>query len=266
MLLLLRKWVVVSGILGATFFSFTQAVLANNDGGNEKKTVIFNISKQGYPPFMLPGDTENQPSGIIYEILKKILSKQGLSVETISIPKNREQRYFELGYVDAHATAVEWIDQPQNYVFSDPILEIRNVVFSRADAPLQFQQLENLIGKKLITRLGFLYPPLTTLFETGKIGRQDTTSNLSMLKMVLGGRGDGAIMNDAVGAWIIKENQLSGQFVASYNSITNYGYRIMFSKEWEFLITAFNQELNQMKQTGEIEEICARYGYAMPMN
>ena len=225
--------------------------------------IAFNMTNRGYPPFMIHGKGNQPPGGIMYDVLQTILSKHGIEVKTLAIPKKRELLNFRLGKLDAHATAVEWVASPDDFIFTDPILKIRNVLYSKASAPVHFSNTDDLVGMKAISRLGFIYPPLTEYFADGRITRQDVNNELSMLKMILSDRGDFAIVNDAVGAWLVRQYKLHDKFAISEKNITNFDFRIMFTKKWKPLVRKFNQELAIMKKNGDLLRIFKRYGYVL---
>ncbi len=225
----------------------------------ETKIITFNMTARGYPPFMINKTESNAPGGIMYDVFSHILNKLGYLVRTTQIPKKREIEYLESGEMDAHAMAKEFIANHDDFEFTAPIFKVRNVVFSRVDAPVQYTKTEDLIGKRAITRLGFVYPPLTDLFNNKSIERINTISEKSMLRMVMYKRGDFTILNDLVGRWMIRVNGWEDKFVISKGEVTNYDYRIMFTKKWKPLVTKFNQELELMKKDGSLEAIISKY-------
>lgn len=241
-----RLWVTILFLIGS------ENLLA------DEGVIVFNMPEGGYPPFMI-NKKNTQPSGIIYDVLQLILSKQGYVIKTISVPKKRELEFFKTGKLDAHAMIRELVDEPSQYVFSDPVLKIRNVLFTTVGNPITFNKIDDLIGKRAITHLGYKYPTLERYFEEGLIERHDTVNESAMLGMTLLKRADFAIMNDYVGAWIIKQKQWSGKFQVSKNDISTYDYRIMFSKKWNSLVLKFNKELALLKENGSLEKIIEKY-------
>lgn len=229
----------------------------------ETKVITFNMTARGYPPFMINQTETSAHGGIMYDVFSHILNKLGYLVRTAQIPKKRELEFLESGEMDAHAMAKEFMVNPDEFEFTDPIFKVRNLVFSRADAPVKYTKANDLIGKRAITRLGFVYPPLTDLFNNNSIERINTISEKSMLRMVMYKRGDFTIINDLVGRWIIRVNGWEENFVISSDEITNYDYRIMFTKKWSKLIPRFNRELALMKSSGAIDRIIAKYIMAL---
>ena len=238
---------------------FVCSFAAAQDINSSHKIITFNMTYDGYPPFMICNKAEQTSGGIMYEIFTRIMGKLGYSVRTVHVPKKREREYFTAGKLEAHSMAKEWVENPEDYVFSAPILKVRNLIFSNVIKPVDFNKVQDLIGKRAIANLGFVYPPLTKLFDKGDIERVDTIGEKAMLRMILLGRGDFAIVNEHVGKWLIRENSWQNKFVISEKDITNYDYRIMFAKKFEKIVPLFNKELKKMKEEGELNEIISRY-------
>ena len=55
----------------------------------DDRVIVFNMTEGGFPPFMI-NKKNMPPSGIIYDVLQLILSKQAYVIKTISVPKKRE--------------------------------------------------------------------------------------------------------------------------------------------------------------------------------
>ena len=240
----------------SVFFTFPSFA---EDKGHSSKVITFNMTYYGYPPFMICNKDEKTSCGIMYEVFTNIMGKLGYSVRTAHVPKKREIEFFTAGKIDAHPMAKEWVENPEDYVFSDPVLKARNLIFSNAKQPVKYSNINDLLGKRAITNLGFVYPPLTKLFEKGAIKRIDAIGEKAMMQMLIYQRGDFAIVNEHVGKWLIKENNWQSKFSISEKNITDYDFRIMFAKKFEEIIPLFNHELQIMKDNGDIEEIISRY-------
>lgn len=237
---------------------------AADDTVTNPQTVIFNITTNGYPPFLIPAVEGRETSGIMYDVLCDIMRRRNIAVSTIGAPKNRELRYIEQGKLDVYVTAREWVSNPEDYVFTDPVLYARDVALSKKSSPLRFNSAEDLIGKKLIAHLGFVYPHLSPYFDSGRIERIDAINGMSMLKMVLSGRADAAIMNDVVGNWMIRRLGIEDQLELSDTAFSEIGYRFLFTKGKAGLAEFMNRQLEQMRKSGALNAIFQRYGYNPP--
>lgn len=226
----------------------------------EQKSIKFNVTPNGYPPYLIV-DEQGRASGIMYEVLQEIAIELGYSVEPKRIPRKRVNQMILGTELDATSRAVEWTKQPERFVFTDEVVAVRDVVFSPQASPLQFSQPKDLFGKSVFAYLGFSYPALEPHLSDGTIDRIDAKSNLVMLQRMLRRpeRFAGALMNESVGLWIIKQQGMKGKFVVSNKAIGEVSYRLMFGKQWAGFVKQFNQRLQHMKSDGRLANILSRY-------
>lgn len=224
-----------------------------------EETIVMNGTESGYPPYIIKNENATE-TGIMIDVLRHIANKHDYKIVTKSIPKKRISQHIKLGTIDANATAKKWVVDPQNYAFTDVIIDMRDVLFSLKESSANYQVAKDLIGKKLSTHLGYRYPSLNDQIKNQQTARVDEYSELLMLKSVLSKRTDVAIANEVVGNWIInKHPKLQNKFEVSAKSFGSVGYRIMFQKKWQGFVNEFNKELAVMKQNGELESIVQKY-------
>ncbi len=221
--------------------------------------ILFNVTQAGFPPYLIK--KEGFPvKGIMFEVLQVISEKHGYSVRPKEIPKNRVTMQIKSGQLDAGAIAKEWVVTPDDYEFTDVIIEVRDVLFSLKGNPIKFGSLEDLFGKKLGTHLGYHYPILAPYFKNKSIKRVDSLTERTMLEMTLHRRTDASVINELVGRWIIKSNpNWRNVYKISKNSVGGYGYRFIFGKKWKNFVGKFNGELSLMKKNGELDRIISKY-------
>jgi polar amino acid transport system substrate-binding protein len=223
------------------------------------QTLKFNISKTGYPPYTINNPNE-AVSGIFMEVLQRIAGTQGHEIEVISLPRKRVTNMMLNEDVDLTLAAVEWIRNADDFVFTDGILNSRDVLFSLRKAPLLFDRVEDLYGSSLSTHLGYYYPFLDSAFDSGKIIRRDALSFESMLKLTFSKRTDAVVINRDVGLWMIKNNpEFQGKFLSSNKAINTFKLRLMFNKKWQPFVNTFNEQLALMRESGELREIVISY-------
>ena len=224
-----------------------------------EETIIMNGTESGYPPYIIKNENAAE-TGIMIDVLRHIANKHDYKIVIKSIPKKRISQHIKLGTIDANATAKKWVADPHNYIFTDVIIDMRDVLFSLKESSSDFQVAKDLIGKRISTHLGYRYPLLNEQIKSQHIVRVDEYSELLMLKSVISKRTDAAIANEVVGNWIInKHPKLQNKFEVSAKSFGSVGYRIMFQKKWLGFVNEFNKELAVMKKNGELESIVQRY-------
>ncbi|MFT5706619.1 MAG: polar amino acid transport system substrate-binding protein [Oceanospirillaceae bacterium] len=224
-----------------------------------KPYIKLNIAHNGYPPFMMLSES-GKASGIMVDVLQSIVDKKGYELKIYQYPRRRILKSIDSKIIDTYPIAKEWIEHSENYLFSDEVLNMRDVLFSPIKSPVQFDNINNLIGKCLGVHLGFRYPTLKPYFESNRITKITSPSDLSMLEMTLLKRNDASVINELVGLWYIKTKpNFQDKFVRSSTAIDNASYRFIFSKDRKPFVDIFNEELKLMFDSGEVAAIIAKY-------
>jgi polar amino acid transport system substrate-binding protein len=225
------------------------------------KPLHLGVPPHGWPPYIIVQN--DQISGIALDIVKKIGAQRGIEMKIRYYPEKRAHRMVEIGEIDAWFDAKEWTANPQRYLWTDPMVESEDRLICRKASPVVFNQVEDLFGKTIGTHLGYYYPRLETHFEQGRIVRSDTRGEAAMLKMLLLGRTDAAIVNQLVALWVTKRDSHMHQadFSFSKEVIDCAGYRVMFTREneWAAFIDFFNTDLAAMKRDGRLDRIIFQY-------
>ncbi|MBE0486468.1 ABC transporter substrate-binding protein [Marinobacter sp.] len=221
-------------------------------------TFRFNISPNGYPPYLIVD--EREPAGIMWDVVKLIVPRLGYDLEVQKIPRKRVDQLLEEGYLDGTPRAIEWTDEPERFVFTDAVVNVEEVFFFAKDSNLDYHYPSDLFGKTVVTHLGYLYPVMEPYFNNNKIKRFDVPRDRDMFRFLLhGDRFDTALADRLVGQWIIKKEGLADHFRTSEASISEYGFRVMLRPEWSEFADAFNVELNAIRENGELDAILANY-------
>lgn len=229
-----------------------------NGNTDQFRVFHFNISPNGYPPYLIVDG--NEPSGIMWDVVATICQRLGYGVKPEQIPRKRVDQMLLEGYIDGTPRAREWVENPERFLFTDPVVDIEEVFFVPGSTPFSYSSPEDLISKTIVTHLGYRYPPLEPYFEDGKIRRFDVSRDRDMFTFVLHGeRFDAAVADKLVGKWILRNEGLQKQFSITSESISNYGFRLMLRKDWQAFANDFNAELARMKANGELDAILANY-------
>lgn len=224
----------------------------------EAKVFRFNVAPNGYPPYLISDD--DQTGGIMWTVVEKISRRLGYQVETHKIPHKRVDQLLKDGLIDGTARAREWAPRAQEFVFTDPVVNVEEVVFFPIGSPHQFEVIEDLFSLTLVTHLGYHYPPLRPHFESGQIGRFDVSRDQDLFVYVLEGEGlDATVADRLVGRWILANEGMEDKFRASDATLSDVGFRVMLRPGWESFAEAFNRELATMLENGEIDAILEAY-------
>ncbi|WP_152207158.1 substrate-binding periplasmic protein [Marinobacter changyiensis] len=218
-----------------------------------------NVSPNGYPPYIIIED-DDQYSGIVWEVVKTVSERLNYKVQPKKIPRKRVDSMLLDGHIDGTPRAIEWTDNPDKYVFTDPVVRIREVFFTRKGEEFRYQQPSDLDSLTVVTHLGYRYPELAEIFESGKAKRFDVSQDRDLLSFLLNAdHFHTAIADLSVGQWIIRENGWQDAFSYTENGISDFGFRLMLRKDWAGFAKDFNGELAQIRESGELDQILDRY-------
>ncbi|MFN2359659.1 MAG: substrate-binding periplasmic protein [Marinobacter sp.] len=241
------------------FGAGTDTLASENHGSKQTERVVrLNVSPNGYPPYLI-SENGNQ-SGIMWDVVTEIAARLDYQVMPEKIPRKRVDQMLAEGYIDATTRAKEWTDNPDEFAFTDPVVDIEEVLFVPKDSDLKFEVPEDLFSRTLVTHLGYHYPALQPHFKSGKIRRFDVSRDKDMFNYVLHGDDmDAAVADRLVGKWILLRENLQTKFRSTPAALSKYGFRLMFRKDWEDFAEDFNRELEAMRENGELDEILSNY-------
>ncbi|WP_298446849.1 transporter substrate-binding domain-containing protein [uncultured Marinobacter sp.] len=233
------------------------ALAINTAFASDAKVFRFNISPNGYPPYMIVD--QDAPSGIMWDVVSLITERLGYELVAKKIPRKRVDQMLLDSYIDGTSRAIEWTQNPEDFLFTEPVVDVQEVFFAPKSTGETYHSPEDLFSKTVVTHLGYIYPVLEPHFESGAIKRFDVPKEIDMFKFLLhGDRFDVAVMDLLVGKWMLKNEGLQDQIVSS-GSISSYGFRIMLRKESRQFAEKFNAELARIRKSGELAAILANY-------
>ncbi|WP_228276639.1 substrate-binding periplasmic protein [Marinobacter sp. JSM 1782161] len=252
---MLRVFLRSAFVLATLLIAHTPAAA---DTGNDH-VLKFNVSPAGYPPYIIVDD--KQVSGIVWDVITSVCERLDYRVEPHMIPRKRVDRMLLEGYIDATARAREWTAHPEHFVFSAPIVRVREVFFTVDGAPFDYQVPADLQGMTVLTHLGYRYPYLKEMFESGRAQRFDVPKDRDIFSYLLYGenRFDVAIADELVGHWLIRENGWKGRFNTSVNALTDFGLRLMVRPGIAGFADDFDRELEALRASGELDRIITSY-------
>jgi len=253
------SFAIASLILLFSSLSGTATLASDSNASQQGERVFrFNVSPNGYPPYLITKDNEH--SGIMWDVVSLITERLGYRVVAEKIPRKRVDQMLIDGYIDGTTRAREWTDNPEDFVFTDPVVNIEEVLFIPRESDLTFEVPEDLFARTLVTHLGYHYPVLEPHFESGQIKRFDVSRDRDMFRYVLHGEDlDAAVADQLVGKWILLNEGLQKEFRTTSTKLSEYGFRVMLRKDWAPFAESFNRELKKLRDNGTLEEILSNY-------
>ncbi len=225
------------------------------------KVIRLSISPLGHPPYTFP-EPLPQGQGILIDILKGIAQQKGYTLFITAYPEKREKIMMDQGLIDARFKAPEWVEDPENHIFTDPIMDYRDQLVGLDPKLETYTRATDLAGQYVIGIHGYCYPTLQPLFDQGTLRRIDAASEGDALKMLVLERGTAAVMNPLVARWsVVLGGKMPQKLYHSPFVVDCVGYPIMFHKDrgWEKFVDHFNKELAKMKKMGRVDELIKKY-------
>lgn len=114
------------------------------------------ISVGDWPPFFV----ENEPGqGNVARLVRDIFAEEGYEVEFHFLPWKRAYREAANGRHDATAIWMYAASRQEDFVYSEPVMRERFVLFHRKDSPIDWNQISDLSGLQLGGSNGYSYGP-----------------------------------------------------------------------------------------------------------
>lgn len=223
-------------------------------------SIIMAVPAKGWPPYIV---TEKKPHGIMVDVMRQIAATADVKLECATYPDMRALIRLRDGRVDAYPKSREWVVDPDNYLWTDPVLDSQDVLIFRKGNIWNFDQPHQRDGKRIGCVLGYRYPGLEPLFTSQTIKRASAPDSRTMLRMLSRRRTDAAVINKNVAIWRMNTTPdlRAEDFVFSDKPLASAPYAFAFTRtrEWTAFIAHFNRELAAMKKDGRLRAILNKY-------
>lgn len=193
------------------------------------ESVVFSLFTRGWPPFEMV--VNGEPRGAALDIFRASLP-EGVEPKVGMKPAARGPLRERGETLYTRLECVEWMDDPENFLWSDPVLTLDTVLYSTVEKPVEFRGGESLHGLTIGCIKGFIYPEVEPLFAAGKATRYDVNSDLVLLRMLRAGRVDVAVFDRATVNWTIRNSdELHPEdYHVAANVLGSSELRFVFSK------------------------------------
>lgn len=226
----------------------------------EGRTVTLSVFARGWAPFEIVNG--EAPSGIAVDIFNQIIP-DSINKNVDYYSKPRQLLANDNAPIYSRLEAMEWVPDPERFLWSDPILREDSIIISPARAPLRYTGPKSLEGTTLGCIGNYTYHTIEPLFEQGKAVRYDVNKDILLLRMVKSGRVDGAAINKRTALWLLKTTPTLSRedFHFSEQPISTVWLRFAFNhiKEWDACLSFVNQRIQAIREDGTLEAILSKY-------
>lgn len=216
----------------------------------------FSIIESGVMPMVLIREGK-AVDGILRDLAVQLASKINREAELLVLPRMRvhnsllKQQIDVRCYVNPH-----WLsDDYPGYAWSVPFMMQRDLLVSRRNQPADPAQLPT---QPIGTVLGFNYPTLNALFETGHLQRDDARTQGLVLRKLAAGRYDYAVSNELALLWFNRGRDDAEQ-LHEVHELTRDEVACLVRDAPDMPTQALLDAMRQMQENGEFTAILQRY-------
>ena len=112
------------------------------------------LANGDWAPYLSPDLPGNGP---VSQLVREAFAEAGYSVSYEFLPWKRS---YENARDGSHDGTLIWsytADRAQHFLFSDPVITLRTLLYHRADEPFHWQSVEDLTGKRIGGVIGYSY-------------------------------------------------------------------------------------------------------------
>jgi len=229
------------------------STLALADDGERQ----LSISVGDWPPFFV----ESEPGqGTVARLVRDIFAEEGYEVEFHFLPWKRAYREAATGKHDATAIWMYAADRQKDFIYSEPVMNERFVLFYRKDEPIDWSQIKDLSGLQLGGSIGYSYGPVfDQAVENGVLDVEWVASTELNFRRLLFGRIDAFPEEINVGYYILRRETAPDETL----QITHHPEPILENQSFllfpanqpgtDTLREAFNRRLQAFRESGRYD-------------
>jgi polar amino acid transport system substrate-binding protein len=202
--------------------------------------------------------------GMLTMIVQAALQQRHIASSLDWRPWNRGYQMTLKSQYDATFPYVRSPEREADFLYSDPILVVRNYAFSLSSAPLEIDNLEEVQGKRLCLPLGWQAPDaLQKLLDQGLLKLHTPPSLIACAELLLLGRNDFFVATESLGDAALQSTaEPLSRVHRSRQSFGDNTLHVIVSRRHagaEELVQTINQGLAQLHESGAYTRLIERY-------
>ncbi|WP_017755699.1 transporter substrate-binding domain-containing protein [Calidifontibacillus oryziterrae] len=232
---------------------------ADQNGGQASgKNVLIMGTSADYPPFEYVDTAKSEEIiGFDVDLAKAVTEKLGYEIEIRDIEFAGLIEALKTGTVDFVLAGMSATDERRQSVdFSDTYYVATNMIVTKKDSGIN--TLEDLAGKKVGVQLGSIQAEKAEeISESIDITIDSRNRIPEIVQELKAGRYGAVIIEDMVAKGYLERNEDLTGFVINNDEET--GFAVAFQKGSEEMVADFNRVINEMKESGELEQIINKW-------
>lgn len=205
------------------------------------------------PPYMYAG-ADNAPVGVIPELLTAFFAKQPYTLQYVYENRYRAEIGLYDGKYDASVLAAKWTLQPEELLFSQPLLEHKDYLY--ATEPFAAEAESN---KTICLRRHYIYTAINDALQSGSLIRVDAESEFDQFNMLLNKRCQLAYMNEHVASWLAQNHFAANTFYRQPQAIDKTALTLALHPKWAALKPRLDAFIREAHRNGVIDRALAKH-------
>ncbi|MDE3739671.1 transporter substrate-binding domain-containing protein [Pseudomonas resinovorans] len=196
--------------------------------------------------------------GIIHDVIERLVQRLDVPAQIQVLPRNRVELALSQGEIDVRCyISPKWITHSDNFLWSVPFIHQRDLIVARRGSP-RLTSPDELSGLSVGTVLGYTYPRLQHLIDRGALHRDEGRNQELVLQKLLAGRYQFAVSNELALNWFNRDLPDSDR-LENVATLEEEPVSCLVRNDPALPTQRILRTLLQMKESGEIEGILARY-------
>ncbi len=218
------------------------------------------VTGNDFAPFT--GETLPQ-GGMLTEVVLGAFKAVGLSYEVRFMPWKRGYDGVVAGKYLGSFPYVRTPERESEVLYSDPLMEVRQLVYLSARTPMEFHTPRDFKGRSVCAPVGYALPTeLTAMIATGDLVRESPADLPACVRMVATDRVDAFIIDEFTGQAAVANVVAERDIRVSDQPYARVGQHLVLSRanpEAPAVMAAFNSGLKKLKESGAFDEIVKRH-------
>lgn len=251
-------------IIVAQFYisNYNKMYITDNDIEwlKEQETIIY-AANENAPPLRFVDEADSQYKGVVVDIVNLLSLELGTDIQTV--PMKWDDALLSLKEGRTHLCDM-FInkERSQNYLFTDPIYNLRTVLLTNTDENIEIEDINNM---KISTEFGDYAN--NYLLENYPGAKLVYTRNVEeAFELFLEGAVDAVIGDEPIITYLLVER--NDKLNPEYSNIILYEEEVVFgvAKNKPELVQIINKGINKLKNKGQLEKIQQKwFGISTPL-
>jgi polar amino acid transport system substrate-binding protein len=170
------------------------------------------VTGEDYPPYV---DVQEPGGGLAVRLVQQVMQRMNATATVDTAPWRRGYEETLRGRFDATFPYVRTAERERDFLYSDPLIQVRQAVFMTVERRFAYRAPADLKGRRICTPLGFApAASLQPMLDSGEAVRVTAASAASCPGLLAADRADAFIQDHRIGVALVAKAGLTGRIVA----------------------------------------------------